>query len=379
MARRIRILHLIDNLDLGGAQTVLLSCLAQTSPKYEIVLASLHANRKALFWERAHALGFRVVALSPYRWLPVYLFTLPWLLGRMRFDIVQCHLFASNWLGKPLAKLFGVPLVISHDHSYDDFRFDWPIVRALDRWANRFADRVFVISESLLERLRKAENIPESKLVFIRNGVAGPSGGPGRTGPTCLVPSPGAPRIASERKLVGAAGRLVSWKNFDRFLRIAQQLVSIDPQYRFVVAGDGPELQKLQSLAAQLAIRDHVIWRGALASLAQFFDEIDLLVLSSDWEDIPIVVLEAFSYRVPVALLGINAERRRLKEAALVLDPTEEEQGWAKQIHALLHSPERIEVLCSEAANLIEKEFSPLQQVRKMEAVYEELLRVNGR
>jgi glycosyltransferase involved in cell wall biosynthesis len=360
MARRIRILHLIDNLDLGGAQTVLCSCLTQANPKYEIVLASLHANRRALFWERAQALGLRVVALSPYRWLPVYLLTLPWLLGRTRFDVVQCHLFASNWLGKPLAKLFGVPVVISHDHSYDDFRFDWPMVLALDRWANRFADRIFVISESLLERLQRAEQIPQSKLVFIRNGVA--------------APSRRARRIANERKLIGAAGRLVSWKNFDRFLRIAQQLLSIDPQFRFVIAGDGPELGSLKALARRLAISNHVIWKGAVASLDRFFEEIDLLVLSSDWEDIPIVVLEAFSYRVPVALLSINAERRRLQQAALLLDPAENEQAWAKQIYALLDSPEQIERLRAEATQLVKKEFSPVEQMRKMEAVYEELL-----
>jgi glycosyltransferase involved in cell wall biosynthesis len=361
MGRRIRILHLIDNLELGGAQTVLFSCLTQADPKYEIILASLHANRNALFWKRAQASGFPIVALSPYRWVPIYLLTLPWLLWRKRFDVVHCHLFASNWLGKPLAKLLRVPLVISHDHSYDAFRFEWPVILALDRWANRFADRIFVISESLLERLRTAEGIPESKLIFIRNGVA--------------VPQPRVRRIANEGKMVGAAGRLVDWKNFDRFLRIAQQLVSIDERYRFSVAGVGPELEALQGLAGQLGIRDHIIWRGALPSLAQFFGEIDLLVLSSDWEDIPIVVLEAFSYRVPVALVGINAERRRLKQEALVLDPTEDELVWAKQIDRLLNSPERIEVLCSEAANLIEKEFSPLRQIRKMEAVYEEMLR----
>src|SRR5260370_20165299 len=125
MDRRTRILHLIDNLDLGGAQTVLFSCLAHADPKFEIVLASLHANRKALFWERAHALGFPVVALSPYRWLPVYLLTLPLLLWRNRFDVVQCHLLASNWLGKPLAQLFRVPLVISHDHIHG-FQVAWP-------------------------------------------------------------------------------------------------------------------------------------------------------------------------------------------------------------------------------------------------------------
>src|SRR3981081_1891912 len=171
MGRRIRILHLIDNLELGGAQTVLFSCLTQADPKYEITLASLHANRNALFWKRAQASGFPIVALSPYRWVPIYLLTLPWLLWRKRFDVVQCHLFASNWLGKPLAKLLRVPLVISHDHSYDAFCVGWSVVRALDRWSNRFSDRIFVISESLLERLLTAESIPKSKLLFIRNGV----------------------------------------------------------------------------------------------------------------------------------------------------------------------------------------------------------------
>jgi glycosyltransferase involved in cell wall biosynthesis len=361
MERRIRVLHLIDNLDLGGAQTVLFSCLTYAGPKYEIVLASLHANRKTLFWERARALDFPVVALSPYRWWPVYLLTLPLLLWQKRFDVVQCHLFASNWLGKPLAKLFGVPLVISHEHSYDDFRFDWPIVLALDRWANRFADRIFVISESLLTRLRAAEGIPETKLIFIKNGV---------TDPQRQVR-----KAANGSKIVGTAGRLVDWKNFDRFLRLAKQLVSIDQEYRFVIAGDGPEQEALLRLADQLGIADKVTWSGALPSLAPFFDEISLFVLTSAWEDLPIVLLEAFSHRVPAALVGINAERRRLKQEALVLDPTEDERVWARQIHALLNSPDRIEILCSEAARLIEKEFSPVQQIRKMEAVYDELLR----
>jgi glycosyltransferase involved in cell wall biosynthesis len=361
MERRIRVLHLIDNLDLGGAQTVLFSCLTSADPKYEIVLASLHANPKTLFWERAHALDVPVVALSPYRWLPVYLLTLPWLLWRKRFDVVQCHLFASNWLGKPLAKLFGVPLVISHDHSYDDFRFDWPVVLALDGWANRFADRIFVISESLLARLRTAERIPEAKLIFIQNGVA--------------YPQQPARKIASGSKVVGAAGRLVGWKNFDRFLRLAQQLAVIDQGYRFTVAGDGPELEALQRLADELGIANKVTWGGALPSLAPFFDEIDLFVLTSDREGLPIVVLEAFSHRVPTALVGINDERRRLSQEALVLDPAQDEQTWAKQVHTLLSSPERIVALCSEAVRLVEDEFSPVQQIRKMEAVYDEMLR----
>jgi glycosyltransferase involved in cell wall biosynthesis len=359
MERRIRVLHLIDNLDLGGAQTVLFNCLGYADPKYEIVLASLHANRKALFWERAHALGFPVVALSPYRWLPVYLFTLPLLLWRNRFDVVQCHLLASNWLGKPLAKLLRVPLVISHDHSHE-FRFAWPMVLELDRWANGFADRIFVISKSLLERLRTAERIPERKLIYLRNGVA--------TGPRQSR------RTANQPNVIGAAGRLVDWKNFDRFLQLAQQLALIDDRYRFLIAGDGPELESLQRLADQLRIADKVVWRGALPSLVPFFDEIDLFVLTSDWEELPMVVLEAFSAEVPTAIVCVNPARLARNREALCLDPKAGEAVWALRIDTLLSQPDRLAEMVSQARILVDGQFSAQAQIKEMEKIYQDAL-----
>jgi glycosyltransferase involved in cell wall biosynthesis len=361
MDRRIRVLHLIDNLDLGGAQTVLFNCLAYADPKYEIVLASLHANRNALFWERARGMGLVVVALSPYRWLPVYLFTLPWLLWRKRFDVVQCHLLVSNWLGKPLAKLFRVRLVISHDHSHE-FRFAWSIVRELDRWANGFADRILVISKSLLEKLRTAERISEQKLVYLPNGVA--------------VTRRAEPRAAKENKVIGAAGRLVDWKNFDRFLRLAQQLARLDHRYRFSIAGDGPERERLEKLANRLGIADKVTWKGALSSLDPFFDEIDLIVLTSDWEEVPMVVLEAFAAEVPTAMVSVNWAREARDREALCLDPEDDEAEWAGQIDSLLNQPHRVASMVSRARSLVDRQFSAQAQMKEMERIYEEELGV---
>jgi glycosyltransferase involved in cell wall biosynthesis len=360
MDRRIRILHLIDNLNLGGAQTVLFNCLAYADPKYEIVIASLHANRNALFWARAHALGLSVVALSPYRWLPAYLLTLPCLLWRKRFDVVQCHLLASNWLGKPLAKLFGVPVVISHDHSHE-FRFAWPILSQIDRWANSFADRIFVISKSLLEKLRTVELISERKLVYLPNGVA--------------ASQPLSRGVASERRVIGAAGRLVGWKNFDRFLRLTRQLALIDNRYRFLIAGDGPELAPLRRLANQLGVADKLGWRGALPSLVSFFSEIDFFVLTSDWEELPMVLLEAFAAEVPTAIVCVNPARQARSREALCLDPKADEAVWATQIEALLGQPDRLRDMVASAKTLVDRHFSAQAQIKEMEKIYEDMLR----
>jgi glycosyltransferase involved in cell wall biosynthesis len=297
--------------------------------------------------------------LSPYRWLPLYLFSLPLLLWRKRFDVVQCHLMASNWLGKPLAKLFRVPLVISHDHSHE-FRFAWPLAVGLDRWTNSFADRVFVISKPLLEKLRTVERIPEGKLIYLPNGVA--------------VAQSQTRRSACRQRRIGAAGRLVDWKNFDRFLRLAQQLALIDNQYRFLIAGDGPELVSLRRLANQLGIRDKLTWRGTLPSLAPFFEDIDLFVLTSDWEELPMVVLEAFAAEVPTAIVCVNPVRLARHREALCLDPETDEVVWASKIDALLGQPDRLAEIARNARTLVERQFSAQAQVKAMEKIYEDAL-----
>src|SRR6201995_192227 len=122
-ARRIRVLHLIDSLDLGGAQTAILAWLqVHDRDRFEVCLASMHCSPKSLVYARARELRIPVILLSPRRWLPIYLFRLPLELVIGRYDIVHCHLFASNWLGKPLARLFGVPLVIGQEHWQLSFR-----------------------------------------------------------------------------------------------------------------------------------------------------------------------------------------------------------------------------------------------------------------
>ena len=160
MERKIRALHLIDSFDLGGAQTAICQFLDHRDRnKVEVVLAACHGNQRSVFLPRVGQLGCEVVCLSPFRWLPLYCLTLPWLIATRRFDVVHCHLFVSNWTGKILAKIFRVPVIISHDHSYDRFRFDWAPVRWWDGWSNRCADAIFVISTYIKDNLVRREKV----------------------------------------------------------------------------------------------------------------------------------------------------------------------------------------------------------------------------
>jgi glycosyltransferase involved in cell wall biosynthesis len=363
MERKIRVLHLIDSFDLGGGQTALFQFLEWSDrSKHELVLAALHGNSRSVFLARAKALGCPVLCLSPFRWLPIYCLTLPKLMASGHFDVVHCHLFVSNWTGKVLAKLFRVPVIVSHDQSYDRFRFEWAPVRWWDGLSNRCADAIFVISTFIRDKIVEREKIPAERIYLLKNAV-------GRSATIIRRPKP---------KLIGAAGRLVGWKNFSRFLKLAAHLSKLDPDYRFIIAGDGPLGAELKMQAEQSGLTERVLWPGVLPKLDTFFTEIALFVLTSDWEDLPMVVLEAFSYRVPAAIVSNNSERSRLTKEALLLAPEADERQWAEGVHALLNSPDRVEAMVSAAERLMEEEFSPQRQMRRIEAVYEEVLTRKG-
>jgi L-malate glycosyltransferase len=360
MNRRIRVLHLIDNLDLGGAQTVLfgiLECFDHS--RFEVVLAAMHAHQGSIFFARAAELGVRVVPLSPRRWLPLYLATLPGLLIRGRFDVVHCHLYVSNWLGKPLARLFGVPAVVSHDHCYDRFRFEWPLFAAIDAFANRFADRILVIANSIREELINIEGVPVEKIELVQNG---------------LPDRPLLRRRLNVGKTIGGAGRLVGWKRFDRFLRVAKVLLERDPEYRFVLAGSGPDEQALRSLANELGFSENLFWLGATPKLDGFFEAIDVFLLTSEFEDLPMVLLEAMNYGIPSVAVAVNETRANLAGDILALDVKDTESGWARAIHELIISPEKCLELGARGHDLMRKEYLARDRVRRIEQIYTELL-----
>jgi glycosyltransferase involved in cell wall biosynthesis len=360
MDRKLRVLHLIDSLDLGGAQTVLFGLLEYFDrSRFEIVLAAMHANRKSFFFERAVHLGVRVVPLSPKRWLPLYFVTLPCLLFRGRFDVVHSHLYASNWIGKPLAKVFGVPAVISHDHCIDRFRFDSPLISKLDAWANRFADWILVIANSIRDELIETERVGSEKIEIMRNGL------PARSF---------ARRPPVVRKIVGAAGRFVAWKRFDRFLRVGKHLLELDSEYQFRLAGSGPEEQSLRLLAKELGVSERVVWCGAVSNMDDFYASIDLFLLSSEFEDLPMVLLEAMYHRVPSAVVTINASRAERAGDILALDPGDTEAGWARAIHGLFQNPEACLRLGERGRLLIEQEYMAEKCVKRLENLYSELV-----
>jgi glycosyltransferase involved in cell wall biosynthesis len=360
---RIRVLHLIDSLELGGAQTALLAWLTSYDrSRFEVHLASMHGTRKSLYYDRAEQLGIPVIFLSPRRFVPLYLFRLPLLLLRGRYEVAHCHLFASNWLGKPFARLLGVPVVISHDQCNDSFRTNSTLVTLIDRLMNRCADQIFAVSASVKDYLNRFEKVPSARIRIIPNGL-----------PDWVESR----RTRGFANVIGGAGRLVPQKNFGRFLRIARVLMEIDDSYCFVIAGSGPLEAELKREAVELGV--NVEWFGVEASLDRFFGKIDLYLLTSDFEGLPMALLEALQHGVPAAAMAVDGIREEFSDEILLLDPAGDYGELGQLIHSALQNRTELAKQIQRGKEIVSRRFSARNQIREMERVYLNLLREKRR
>src|SRR5262245_8101431 len=118
----IRVLHVIDHLGLGGAQTAVLDMLGNRDrAAFDVEAAVMHGWGP--FADALEAVGVKVHSLSPAKWPPAYVPNFLRLIGQGNYDVLHFHLQASNWLMKPLAALAGATVRISHDHTSGDLKF----------------------------------------------------------------------------------------------------------------------------------------------------------------------------------------------------------------------------------------------------------------
>lgn len=162
------------------------------------------------------------------------------------------------------------------------------IRRAAGAWAD---DAEVAVSDFVLERMR-AEPVHARRLCRIHNSVD----------PEVLAHQPSQPSQAGSSEVVaGFAGRMIPGKGLDILLHALVQ-VRREVPVKLRVAGDGPDRNRIASLARALRVDEHVSFEGMVADVGTFWGGCDLAVVpSSAWiESFCMVALEAMACGKPV-------------------------------------------------------------------------------
>jgi phosphatidyl-myo-inositol dimannoside synthase len=149
-----------------------------------------------------------------------------------------------------------------------------------------------------------------------------------------------------DKKIIMTFGRLVSkerQKGFDEMIEVLPELVKEVPNISYLIAGDGPDKERLRSKAHALGIGERVIFTGFVpeAEKADYYRLADAYVMPSRGEGFGFVFLEAMACGIPVvaSLLDGSREAVREGELGLLADPTDKESIKSAILKALNQTP----------------------------------------
>jgi len=118
------------------------------------------------------------------------------------------------------------------------------------------------------------------------------------------------------------AGGLNPIKRVDRFVRLVRDL-GADYTVKGLVVGDGPEREHLEALAEELGVRDGIVFTGWVSSATPYIELADVLILCSDYEGCPTVLLEGLALCRPMVGSRVGGIPEILADERLTFDPGE--------------------------------------------------------
>jgi glycosyltransferase involved in cell wall biosynthesis len=278
-------------------------------------------------------------------------------------DLVHAHGYKADIYTYFALRESDIPLVSTCHTWYDNDLFV-SLYGMADRLILRRFAAVVAVSDEVKQRLLNA-GVHEDKIHLIQNGID--------LRPFDNVAPSLRKNLPDNRPIVGLVGRLSTEKGVDIFLRAAASVLTELPSTKFVVVGDGPDREKLESLIDELKIRASVSMLGRRDDMPSVYASFEIMVSESRQEGLPIAILEGMASRRPLIATNVGAVPTVvLDDCTGVLLPPEDIEALASEIVNLLSDSPRRESLGAAARKLVEEEFSAVRMTADYLRVYEE-------
>jgi glycosyltransferase involved in cell wall biosynthesis len=284
----MRIVQLLPNLDIGGMErlAVDLAILQKREGHQPSIFCTMHPGELA---PEVAAADVPVRAFGKTTGFSARLIgALARALRAEHADVLHAHNALVLHYGIAAARLAGVPVVVNTRHGGN---LNWdPHCEGIWRRVVPWADFVVFISEGVREHYVVKDKLSRRNTQVIYNGIAVDKFGSQRARPASRLP----------QFRFGAVGRLVPAKDHVGLVRAFALVRSRLPEAELHLLGDGPCRSAIAQAAASLGVQERVFLHGASRDVAGFLSSLDLFVLSSIDEGLPISLMEALAAGLPV-------------------------------------------------------------------------------
>lgn len=244
---------------------------------------------------------------------------------RTKFDVVHIHGNSGTMLIEVLlAKLHGVKTVIIHNHSTQT---DHPFVnRVLKAPMMRMADHCIACSRGSGQWLygsyphkvlNNAVDLPKFRFSAENREKYREEFG------------------VKEEFFIGHVGHFTPPKNHFFLLDIFYEFHKLEPSSKLLLIGVGPRLEEVQAKAAQLGLQDAVIFAGSRNDVPGIYSALDLFLLPSAWEGLPLVLLEAQANGLPALVSDVVTQDAKCTDLMGYKALDDGARSWAEEIREI--------------------------------------------
>ncbi len=381
---RVRVLHVITRLIVGGAQECTIASTAGVDrARYACELwTGPQTGPEGSLFDEAKRRGVNVTVfprlvreISPVKDLLVT-FELARRMRRDRFDIVVTHSSKAGVVGRIAAWLAGVPHITHMLHGWGFNERMHPLVRGcyvgIERVLYWISEVLIPVSERTTRVGVEAGIGRPSKYRLIRSGI-----------PLEVFRGDDVARLEARRALgvgpdeilIGSVGRLAPQKNPQDFIRVASAVLLRHEGVRFVYVGDGPMRDEIEEEIASAGIGDRLELLGLRDDVPNLLRAFDLFILTSLWEGLPRVVLQSLASGVPVVtydIAGIEESVIEGRNGYLVSPGAVDDM--VSRLDRLITDDSHRKTMSTAAAEEFDGSFSEREMIRSFERLFGELM-----
>ncbi len=352
---RVRVAFVVDAASLGGAEHYVALLAAHLPERFEASVVATDTTPVALLDElEARGIPVRLVPRVRHKGDLGRLAALPRVLGDLGPDLVHLNLtWPTNNRHALLTATLGRRPAVATLHLASGLRPG--VQRQLLRVLFRRLRRVIAVSGEVATALRDDLSVPADRICVVANGVP-------------VVPMQRRPPTLPVR--IGGIGRLTEEKGFDLLVAATRRLVARDAPVEVVIAGEGPERDRLLAAAEGLPVE----LAGHVDDAGTFLATLDVFCLPSRWEGLPFALLEAMMSGLPCVASAVGDVAAAVDGAA-VLVPAGDVTALDAALEGLAHDPAERARLGDAGRRRAVERLSVAAMAAATAAVYDEVLR----
>ena len=370
-ASPVKLMLITHDLNIGGLQRVVADIALNLDPaRYEVSVLALREGGPFEKDLQEAGIPVYILPMTPGRVDYFAFWKIRQLIVKLAPDIIHTHNTQPFIEGTLAAMLAGRPAVVHTDHGRqfpDKRRYMW-----MEWLASKAVASIVSVSEDNKASLVKHEHIPACKIRVIPNGIDDKKY---RTKIDSGLKRAALGVEPDAWPVLGWCGRLSPEKGLPVLLHALPDLVRRYPRLRLLLIGDGASRKELESQAENAGMAPYIRFLGARSDVPEVLQVVDVFVLPSIREGLPLVLLEAMAAGVPIVATDVGGSRQAVHDGVTgYLVPSENPAALAQAVCRVLDDESLRRAFSEEGRRRFAEQFTIGQMVERYDEVYRQRL-----